>query len=96
MGEGLTLAILAVQTFFKLLNFSFLPIGDFEHLSNINFEIANIFDNSGHHHQAVFYLLRSLENSKQAENGSHEAKVGIMILLSILFNLSNSLAFPNL
>lgn len=75
MGEGLTLAILAVQTFFKLLNFSFLPIGDFEHLSNINFEIANVFDNSGHHHKAVFYLLRSLENSKQAENGSHEAKV---------------------
>ncbi|KAI5057331.1 hypothetical protein GOP47_0027346 [Adiantum capillus-veneris] len=49
--------------------------GDFEKLSHINFIIANTFENSGHFHKAVFYLLRSLENSKEANNPFQEAKV---------------------
>ncbi|MCO5580494.1 hypothetical protein L7F22_034362 [Adiantum nelumboides] len=47
---------------------------DFEKLSHINFIIANVFETSGHYHKAVFYLLRSLEYSKEANNSFQEAK----------------------
>ncbi|KAH7436876.1 hypothetical protein KP509_05G039900 [Ceratopteris richardii] len=50
-------------------------IGDFENLSKINFEIAGIFENCGQHNKAVFYLLRSLEYSKQGKDPLHQAKV---------------------
>lgn len=48
---------------------------DSEKLCHINYAIANIFEKSGDYHKAVYYLSRSLMNSKRAENRVHEAKV---------------------
>ena len=58
-------------------------IGDVGKLCEINYVIANIFEESQDYHKAVYYFSKSVSTAKQAGNFAHEAKVKTEICSSL-------------